>query len=101
MKMDADLARRCIEVIEQYSHIALTEAQFEELMNENPDLEDGLIEFDSPSDTADREWMIERLAIKIVGRPWPCNGDGREAMKKFYADLLLSGHEQGYKFTGD
>jgi hypothetical protein len=70
-------------------------------MNENKDLEKGLIKFDSPSDTADREWMIERLAIKIVGRPWPCYGDGRKAAEEFYADLERMGREQGYKFTGD
>lgn len=101
MKMNADLAKRCRNVIVRYAGIAITEAQFEELMNENPDLEKGLIEFDSPSDTADREWMIERLAIKIVGRPWPCYGDGREVAQKFYEDLERMGREQGYTFVGD
>jgi hypothetical protein len=94
--MSSVLRRKCIDVLHDYSGIAITEEQFLELMTENPDLEKQLIKYNSPSDTADREYMMERLAIKIVGRPWPCYGDGKEAAQKFYADLERMAVEKGY-----
>jgi len=86
-KMPNALKVECIDVLADYTGVQLTVAQFDELMSENPRLNNQLIRFRSPSDTQDREYMMEALAVKLVGRPWPCYGDGKEAAERFYEDF--------------
>lgn len=96
-KMSKRLARKCIDVLADYAHIELTEDQFSELMLDNPPLNNQLVRFNSPSDTMDRECMMEALAKKLVGRRWPCYGDGREYAEKFYVDFEDAAAKNGYK----
>lgn len=96
-KMSKKLARECMDVLADYANVELTEDQFSELMQDNPSLNNQLVRFNSPSDTMDRECMMEALAKKLVGRCWPCYGDGREYAEKFYADFEAAAAKNGYK----
>lgn len=84
--MSIKLRRECIEVVAHYGGVRLTTSQFEDLMFANPKLEKQLIKFNSPSDTMDRECLLDALAIKATGRGWPCNMEGQAAADKFFVD---------------
>jgi hypothetical protein len=96
-EMNPTLANKCIDVIADYSSIELTLNQFKELMTDNPDLNDQLIEFSSPNDTADREDMLSALGYKLTGREWPMYKDGNDAFEKFMIDFSAGAKRLGYK----
>lgn len=94
--MSKELMQECIEVIQDYTGVQLTNQQFGDLLTENPRLNKQLIKFNSPRDTMDRESMIGALAVKIVGRDWPTYGDGAEVYKQFIEDFQTQVRAQGY-----
>jgi len=94
--MSNELKQECIDVIQDYTGVQLTNQQFADLLAENPGLNEQLIEFNSPRDTIDRECMIGALAVKIVGRDWPTYGEGTEVYKKFIEDFETQVLAQGY-----
>lgn len=97
--MSISLRRRCIEVIADYGAVRLTDAQFEALIAADPQLEADLIEFNSPSDTADRERLLEAVAEMVVGRPWPYNGQGQAVADQFFKDYHAALVAKGYKLV--
>lgn len=101
MKMNAALAAECRRVIRDYSGVNITEVQFAELMDAFPNLEKQLIRFESPSDTMDREDMLDALAVKITGRHWPLYRDGEEVAKQFHLDFERMAKEKGYELDPD
>ena len=98
--MSKELMQECIEVIQDYTGVQLTNQQFGDLLSENPRLNKQLIEFNSPRDTMDRECMIGALAVKLVGREWPTYGDGAAVYKKFIEDFETQVIAQGYTVVG-
>ena len=94
--MSETLTQECIDVIQDYTDVQLTTLQFSELLAENPWLNEQLIEFNSPSDSVDRECMIGALAVKLVGREWPTYGEGEAVYKKFIEDFETQVIAQGY-----
>lgn len=100
-KMSTQLMNECIEVIQDYSGVSLTQNQFRELMAENPQLNQQLIEFNSPSDTMDREDMLSALGRKLTGRDWPIYQDGPEAMTQFTEDFEAGARRLGYKLLSE
>lgn len=93
--MSTLLVDKCIKVINDYIGVALTEAQFAELMQDNPELKEQLIEFNSPNDTMDREMLIDMVSIKVTGRSWPTYGDsfnGDDFLKEFIAGCISYGY---------
>lgn len=94
--MSIKLRRQCIDVVAHYGGVRLTTSQFEDLLIANPKLEKQLIKFDSPSDTMDRECLLDALAVQVVGRGWPCNMEGRDAADKFFVDYRDALIAKGY-----
>jgi hypothetical protein len=47
-------------------------------------------------DTCTREAMGKVLAQRVVGRPWPTYGDGKEAADRFYEEFRAKAPEKGY-----
>lgn len=94
--MSLTLRRKCIDVIASYGAVRLTVPQFEELLAADRQLEKDLIEFDSPSDTADRERLLEAVAVMVVGRPWPCNMEGQAVADQFFIDYAAALKSKGY-----
>jgi hypothetical protein len=94
--MSNELKQECIDVIQEYTGVQLTNQQFADLLTENPRLNKQLIKYNSPRDTMDRECMIGALAVKIVGRDWPTYGEGAEVYNKFIEDFQTQVHAQGY-----
>lgn len=94
--MREQLMQECIEVIQDYTGVQLTNQQFSDLMAENLWLNKQLIKYNSPRDTMDRESMIGALALKIVGRHWPTYGEGPEVYKKFIEEFETQVIAQGY-----
>lgn len=85
-KMSNKLKQECIGVIHDYANVLMSVEQFDELMQENAALNDDLIKYNSPRDTMDRDALIDALAVKLVGRPWPMYGSGAEYSKQFFHD---------------
>ena len=98
--MSPDLISRCIDTLADYAGVQLTEDQFNDLMKDDPDLVEQLIDYDSPSDTMDRECMMEVLAVRLTGRSWPCYGEGQEAFKSFIQVFNTNAVLSGYKLRG-
>lgn len=92
--MSPQLTTKCIKVLADYINVHLTESQFSELMELNPELNEQLIEFNSPTDTMDREDLINALAIKVTGRHWPTYGDRDDGsfLKAFITGCNLLGY---------
>lgn len=96
-QMSNRLMNECIDVIQDYSGVSLTQNQFRELMAENPELNKQLIKFNSPRDTMDREDLVSALGQKLTGRDWPIYMDGPEAMAQFTEDFEAGARRLGYK----
>lgn len=94
--MSNELMQECIDVIQDYTGVQLTNQQFGDLMTENPWLNKQLIKYNSPRDTMDRESMIGALAVKLVGRQWPTYGEGQAVYNKFIEDFQTQVLAQGY-----
>lgn len=95
-RMSNELADRCRAVILRYSGVDASREKFFELMDKDPDLETDLIEFDSPSDTADRERLLDAIAMDITGRYWPAIYEGCAVMEQFSRDLRDKVQIKGY-----
>ena len=100
-KMSAALMNECIDVVSDYSGVSLTPGQFQALMIENLELNDQLIEFNSPRDTMDREDLLSALARKLTGREWPIYMDGDQVMKQFTEDFEAGARRLGYKLVSE
>ena len=98
--MNEDLMYQCIDIIVDYVGLLLTEDQFTELMKENPYLEEQLIEFQSPSDTMEREDLMNAVAVKVTGRAWPTYGDGEKVRDEFFREYSEKAKKMGYKIIG-
>jgi hypothetical protein len=96
-QMSTQLINECIEVIQDYSGVSLTQNQFLELMADNPQLNKQLIKYNSPGDTMDREDMLSALGRKLTGRDWPIYMDGPQAMQQFTEDFESGARRLGYK----
>lgn len=97
--MSTKLRAECIEVLRRYVGVKMTTTQFEDLLADNPQLEVDLIEFNSPSDTADRERLMDALAVKVIGRSWPLGMDTPKYAEDFFRDFANGLHVQGYKLV--
>lgn len=95
--MSPVLAAECREVIADYAGVRLTEAQFDALIDKDLELKRDLIRFNSPRDTADREQLMGLLAKEIVGRDWPCYGEGAAVAKQFHIDFERLAKQKGYE----
>jgi hypothetical protein len=94
------LEKECMQVILDYIGIDITQAQFRELMVENPKLNKQLIKFESPGDTMDREDMMSALGRKLAGRNWPTYSQGQQAYEEFQKDFDEGAKRLGYKMVG-
>ena len=97
--MSPSLAAECREVIADYAGVRLTEEQFATLIDKDLELKRDLIRFNSPRDTVDREQLMGLLAKEIVGRDWPCYGDGPAVAKQFHLDFERLAKEKGYELV--
>lgn len=94
--MSEGLKFRCIEVISEYAQVHLELFQFERMMEENPELQDQLVYFNSPDDTADREDLIDALARMVTGKEWPMNGAPNWVHREFKDSFLTQLNAKGY-----
>jgi len=99
-KMSNKLITECIDTLHDYAGVILTEDQFNDLMKDNPSLVKQLIKYNSPRDTMDRECMMEVLAKRLTGRPWPCYGEGEKVFESFIQVFNENATKQGYKLVG-
>lgn len=99
MKMSKELASECIKVLDECCGIMLELDQFVELVNDNPWVEENIIEYNSPRDTMEREDLMEILAKKVTGKSWPCYSDGHEYSHKFHEELRRNAKLLGYKMS--
>lgn len=97
--MTATLVEECIEVISDYTGISLTPDQFGNMIANFPSVWETIVEFESPSDTADREALMDALAIHVTGRHWPMHMDGEDALETFMGELKTKSIHLGYKFN--
>lgn len=65
-------------------------------MEENPELQDQLVYFNSPDDTADREDLIDALARMVTGKEWPMNGAPNWVHREFKDTFLTQLNAKGY-----
>lgn len=74
-----------------------TSGEFIEIMNAfYPDPGEGTGPHDLGLDTADREWVMEIIALHFTGRSWPCNGDHPFDRVKFLAALIDALGREGW-----
>lgn len=97
--MQKELTLECIDVLARYAGVSLTVPQFNELMKENPELNDQLVEYNSPNDTMDREDLMDSLSKQVLGKSWPMYKDGDEYFYKFYQEFHDQCLQRGYKLT--
>jgi hypothetical protein len=50
------------------------------------------------TDTATRDYFIERFSEELTGMTWPINADGEEYSKKFYRRFGKEAKKKGYKW---
>ena len=98
--MSPTLISECIDTLNDYAGVELTEDQFLDLMKDDPSLVKQLIKYNSPRDTMDREFMMEVLANRLTGRSWPCYGEGKEVFESFIQVFNENAIQQGYKLVG-
>ncbi len=98
--MSSDLRSRCIEVLADYTGVHLSNDQFDALMVKNPELNNQLVKFDSPSDTMDREDLMGALAVELTGRDWPVNMEGERVFREFHKNFVDGARAKGYEYLG-
>ena len=97
--MTATLVEECIEVISDYTGVSLTPDQFANMIANFPSVWKTIVEFESPRDTADREALMDALAMHVTGRRWPMYMDGEDALETFMNELKTKSMHLGYKFN--
>lgn len=83
-------------IFEKYAGLSLSSGQILNLLQDNKDLKKQLIEYDSPSDTYDRDCLMDALAYKTAGMAWP-NNSTRGSMDSFNEKYLKGCKEFGYE----
>jgi hypothetical protein len=82
--------------VHDWMGIDLTEPQLDEILAV-PRIKNEIEEWGV--DTVARERIGKYLAMKIVGRPWPCYGDGEEAKNRFLLEFEERAPKSGYKLV--
>lgn len=93
--MDSATLRDIKAVVNDWYGIELTNAQVEEILSV-PSIRGEVDEF-GVFDTETRSKIGNYLARKIVGRPWPLNGDDQVTRDEFWEKLRTNGKTLGYK----
>jgi hypothetical protein len=85
-------------VVHDWYGVELTKDQVLHLLKKY-NLEGDYYEFGM--DTCVREAMGSAIAKEVVGRGWPCYGDGEEVRRKFDETFKANAEAKGYKLAKD
>lgn len=94
--MSDKLSQDCIDTIIEYSGISITSEYFQKIIDSGQLNIDSIIEF-SPTDTVERENLLNSLSKTMIEANWPTYRDGDLAFKEFYNKLELKAKELGFE----
>ena len=88
--------QECMDMIEDHIGIRLTVEQFNAFILRNKFLIEGINSF-GPSDTMERENIMNAFAKDLTGREWPTYGDTAEYSEQFHKEFNVAISSIGYK----
>ena len=102
MQLSENVGQSARDAIHEHCGGELTLTQCVEVIRTCKTLAADLYASGGAGDTCTREYLIDALVEKLMGRgrSWPINGDPVEVRTKFYQDFKVSAQQAGYKLLG-
>lgn len=102
LQLSENVVQSAMDAIHDHCGVELTLAQCVEVIRTSKTLAADLYASNGAGDTCTREYLIDTLVRKLMGRGrrWPINGDPVEVRTKFYQDFEVSAKQAGYKLLG-